>query len=809
MTPAFDPRFPDNEPDSAARALSRLRSSATAAEAPLLVGVTAGEAQALVAVDLATGSERFRVRVRPRTRPEVRGDLVVTVVGTELVAFDAESGRQRFATPLPAPGYLGAAHADGALVFAVAGERFEGPERGPRIVAVDDRNGRVLWERAAPGAVGRPAAHGSLLAVPLQRQSVALLDADSGRELARLRSTDAVIEWAQLRRGALIVGNRDAFAPRADYDGTQASAPPLRLPLSGLAAEPPLRSSAFQPVPPASGVAGRVGLHAELLQEGRATRLAHDRAYLIFYRHVFAYDATGELRWARALPADTVAARVQPSGLLVADVRGDVRLLHAQSGATRLELPLGVRLQSAQLAGAPLPAGQPAPRDSAPGVRDALVRIALDRDTRMVPARVHAVRHLSQMPQPEVTRDLLRIYRQDNAPPELRSSVAEALRTRTTGTQYLVEALAERYDFLEQTRPAPLAVIVPALVEAGDSRAVPNLIARMRDHETPMAVLPTVVRAIVELGDASVVEPLSELLRLYRADSSFEGSPEALLEAARGILRHAEDGDAILAAIAGERDTLTSLGAGLTALLASRRPPPESPATVAATPEPARPRRPPRLTRQMVDDTFAQHMDELRQCVAEELRRNPKLAQVRIAFVAEADGSVHGLSFVPNTPGFADCMYPRVSGYRFPRVRQSRAVVRYVLGVRAGEQPALRPLHDDAPGAEQPWWAQARQRAADGVAATPPWWRSQQPLAPMVDPAQVQRSPQALDAWAPEREAEPATDSEPETDSEALPDWVPDTGSDTGEAPEAAPEATEDKEAQPAADAWWVPTGER
>ena len=135
-----------------------------------------------------------------------------------------------------------------------------------------------------------------------------------------------------------------------------------------------------------------------------------------------------------------------------------------------------------------------------------------------------------------MTRDLLDIYAQSTTPPELKAEVADALRVRRSGLEHLVDALMARYDFLEQTRPAPLSVIVPALVEARETRALPQLLERMVDPETPLPVLPVVIDAVAALGDSTAVEPLLAFLRLYRADSAFARRARS---AARGGARRA------------------------------------------------------------------------------------------------------------------------------------------------------------------------------------------------------------------------------------------------------------------------------
>jgi hypothetical protein len=350
----------------------------------------------------------------------------------------------------------------------------------------------------------------------------------------------------------------------------------------------------------------------------------------------------------------------------------------------------------------------------------------------------------------------------------------------------LVDALAARYDFLEQSRPAPLAVIVPALTEAHETSAVPRLVERMLDHETPLGVLPAVVHAVVELGDDGVLVPLLSFLRLYRADSTFAAQPEALIEAARGVLVHGGDqGPELLASVTADGRASSELASRISALEQERRAPQaaETPVVVA---DAASPRLPLKLSQDAVDATFAEHIDDLRACIIDELGRNPELALLRIAFIAESDGSTHALSFAPNTPAFVDCLYPKVAAYRFPRFSAGRVVARYAVALRA-HSSELVPATSSVE--ESPWWDWYATRPRPASSGSDPWWRSQQPLAAPAGPTERTTAVAATVSTSAARQPEPK--AQPPT---VTPGVTP------------APEATSSSAAT-AEDAWWQPAG--
>jgi outer membrane protein assembly factor BamB len=825
-TPAFDPTFPDNDAARGRLIAARLASASPAitASEPLLVATSEGAEPTVFAYDIAKAAVRWRVALRAESRPELLGDLVMSTSGGELVALDRAIGALRWRAPIEGCAYLGAARDGDRLFAACAGA---GATRASSVLAFDANSGRALWRRDAQGEVGRPAARDGVVLVPWQHQNLTLLDARDGRELLRLRSEDDVIDWVRADARGTFFGQRALYRlGSAGYAGKRDGASFVATHGEALPANPSAMESAFSPQPGTRSARGRIALHLEPEAIGAGgVRIAYDRYYFVFYRYVFAYDASGALRWSRLLDRDAIAGQALAAGLGLALEDGQVLLLAQDNGDTLLSQRTGVALGSAtlSLAGLPAPA---AARGEAPeaALRHGLTAIALDTDSRLVPARAYAVQRLAALTDPEVTRELLDVYSQSSTPPDLKRAVADALRTRRTGLEYLIDALLARYDFLDQTRPAPLAVIVPALVDAHETRAVPNLITRLRDHETPSAVVPALVHAIAVLGDDSAVPPVLAWLRMYRADSALAEQPDALIEAARFVAaRGGAAGAVLLTALSGDGRANPALAAGIAALTAERAPSAahEAPAepVAAAAPTPALPDK---LDQAAINAVFAEHAAELRACADDELARNPKLGQIRVAFIAESDGSTHALSFAPNSTELADCLYAKVASYRFPRFHADRQVATFTMNVR---EPAA-PVAPAAPSA-QPWWAVYAARAQAPAADAEPWWQGHQWLAPQMDldtataahvaPAAASQAPNTTAAPAPAHATDTttssaATSARPPAAAPAAPTVTPPAPA-ASSAPVAPEVAASPAPAAPAAsapqteDAWWVPAG--
>lgn len=772
--PALDARHAIGESTRGAATVSA-RLAAAPPDAPVPLGLVATTASSsppeLVRIALApTPSVRWRRRLSADARPELLGDAVVVPSAGKLLVLDDATGQTRFELALPGALYLGAAR-HGATLAVVVREAADG-KQPPRshVLAFDAHTGARRFRHDSDAELGRPAARAGMLFLPWQRQGLIVLDLQTGRELSFLRSQDDVIDFVSADDDDVWFGHRTLYALSRGYDGTRATAQALGPAGERLPGRPAAFDSAFSARPAVPSAHGRIALHfdPERGPSGAAPSALADRVYFVFYRYVFAFDGAGVLRWARSLPHDVITARALRSGLLAVSDDGSLAALAAADGAVSALGGVGLPLAAASLVGsaglAPPPSPAAVPAD-APSLRLGLLEVALDIDQRLVPARALATTALAALPDPEATRDLLELYARSTTPPELSRVVADALRTRRTGLEHAVDALLARYDFLEQTRPAPLAVLAPALVEAGERRAVPRLLERMLDHETPLAVLPSVVRAVVELGDTSVAPPLLAFVRLYRNDSSFSEAPDALIEAARGVLRHGgAAAPAQLAALTSDGRARPELTSALATLLAPQAGGPPSEAVAVAAP-PATPPLPRTLSRADVRATFQTHEAELRACLQAELERDPKLTQLRVSFVAEADGSAHAFQITPASAPLGDCLYPKLAGYRFARFSGGRRVVRHTLALTRPADPAqaLRVESD----AEAPWWSRAAKTLRKADPLSSPWWQSALPIAPLVT---RERPPAA--ASTPPASSTPSASSTPPADDTW---WVPTT----------------------------------
>ncbi|MDW8247170.1 MAG: PQQ-binding-like beta-propeller repeat protein [Sandaracinaceae bacterium] len=801
---AFGYEFPDNRLEDLAPVLEALSKAQKAGQGRSFVVAVSGEEQRmLVALDLEAKREQWRVPFEAETRPEILGDLVLCADRKELVAFELESGRRRWGIPLPDLAYVGGDR-DGDLVYPVFSVGAMGGARRESVIfAIDATQGRVLWKHEIKGVIGRPVALASTLFVPYERQNLVMLNGETGKEIARIRSTDDVIGWVRAEKDGIYYGHRSIYhLDESSVFGKKARARFLDPALPPL---PPLREGeierlvdieddAFIPRPGARSARGRIRayLRPRLKPDG-AIGLAGDTSYLVYYRYVFAFDPQGTLRWAKALDEDVIAASPQEEGLFVLGERGSAKLLDAQSGGERWQTHFPLSLASASITLNQLtPIAPPSPSE----IRQSLISMILDPDNRLLGGRALAIRLLGELPDPQITRDLLDLYEQGSMPRPLKDTLALVLKGRKLGKEHLLRALERRYDYLEQSAAPPFEVIVPSLVSSGAKEVLPLLMQHLFDHETPAPSLVLIAQAIGELGDASVVPALRRFLTMYKADSALAEVPEVLALVAKAIfIKGSPEDREFLASISSDPYTREGLGVAINQLFEEERKRAEeearkeAEAARRAAEEAARRARaalPEQLSQDQIDQTFAGHIDAIRACLVPELERNPELGQLRIVFILSNDGRASDIGITPSSPELNECLKPVIVAMRFPEMRSRRQRAQFTLSLREGWASGSREVRnilEERIPPDAPWWTWWVRRAEAGrvttlAQASQPvriaWWEKRP--APESKP----RAP------VPEVPVGAPTSSPPSDSQGGPPQWWSALGASEEEAPEKA-----------------------
>ena len=316
--------------------------------------------------------------------------------------------------------------------------------------------------------------------------------------------------------------------------------------------------------------------------------------------------------------------------------------------------------------------------------------------------------------------------------------VADALRTRRTGLEHLDRRAARALRLPGADAPCPArGDRAGAGRRARDARGAALARTPGRSRDAAVGAAGAGPRDRRARRRARWSTPLLAWLRLYRADSSFADQPEALLEAARGVLVHGgSEAPALLASLAQDGRAQSRARRGHRA--ACSRPRDRRACRRARRPRssPAKRRAAARqLAQEASTRVFAEHIDDLRACAIDETRPQPaaragahrvhrreRRRDARAQLRAEHAGA-RGLP-VPQGRGLSLSAFPQRSPGRRVRLRAAP---------RASSRKRPRRT------ARAPFWDFYAAKADAAQTAAPegePWWRSHQWLAPPMTRAQ-------------------------------------------------------------------------
>jgi hypothetical protein len=811
----------------------------------------------LLALDAESGDVRWRRDVPfALSAPVIRAERALVVADhADLWTLDLASGSDTGCGPLGGNTVEWLEAAPGGLMFGAAEARLLAPdahERGSTLeLARRDLPGRPFIQASSYLPVpGARSAHGRVAAIaPLRTgehgpalagdmfyfvfyRDVFGFRADGSLAWAQLVDTD-VVRAAADDAGLWLVTEAGLAMQLDAGTGEAKNATGLGFRVASAEIRPALAGNVPPPTA-AAPLAGAAG--ASPGQPGDVGAVPQPSAAGVAGSASTAAAAASSVSAVPAQPtgASNASATTSPPAGAASSARSATP--SAASGASNVSAA-AARMGAPLEAAAPSRGGSPATNaqpDATSRLQASLRRVAEDTDARLLPARLLAVDELAALDAPSASGDLLAVYSAPNTPSGLRDRIAKRLRERTRGAEYLVAALAQHEDFIEERPAPPLRAIVPGLVTQHATHAVPGLVSQLFDPDTSVSDLEMVVSAIDALSGDEGREPLRRFFAMYRADSALAGDPTALLLSAQVLLaRNDAPGRALIEAARDNAATSASLREQLAALLQPIAAAPGPVAEEVAT-APVRAAAPvPIDLRTLLDAARPQ----LAPCVDAAQARSPKLSSVRLWFVAHPDGSVRDVHVTPIDKQLASCLGGKLAELRLPSDRKQ--LVSYQLTVRppAGSESA-----DDSIPANAEFWSQAERRAAKHARTpqTPPWWLDQNPLfvlldetgAPRNTPAQPSvtasgaaakaSTPNAATGVAGVTPSSPAGAPAPEAAAASAPVPGRQTKPNT---PASSPEATSGKPPQPAPqqppaasglkpaaaapaqpeDQWWVP----
>lgn len=672
---AFSPAFQEREEPELSRVLEELRTAPARDESAALVGVTRDGA--LVGWDLRENRQLFHVEAEVSTTPVLAGRYVVATEPSGVVVRRLDNGERAFALTDRELRLVGADGEGDSLVVSLA----RGQGDSPLGVVVGARGGSARWMEELPLPVASPALVGGVAVVPWAHQRISFLDAERGRERLRLRLRDAVVGHALRHGSRVVLGQHELFELDADLVERSARGDdfvrPRGRPLPG---QPPLMADGYAGRVAPDGAPNRVRLAWALASGDGELGFADGLVYYVFYRMVFALDASAdEVRWVHTLASDCVGVAAGEGGVMVATEDGSVRWLAAADGRETWRTELGAPLRAAEIRLASF-SPEPTAEGAAEPLRAQLERAASLDDPRLDGGRAFAIGFLARFADDEVTERLIALCAPRAVLGPARRAACEALAARTTGATFVRDALRRRASFLEDVPPPPVGALARAAAAMGQRMTVPLLLQHLADPATPADELPGLFEGLAALGDARAVPPIEAFLRLYHADATDGRDADALAAAATALLALAPDRFELVQELAGDpfapEHVRERLARALTEHRSTRETPPrEEPAARRTPPPPPADDRPARITEEMRRAAFGPIEVRLRRCLAGSSERS--FPSARISMVVDAEGRPRTIRVVPEA--VQPCMEPLLRGLTFPPTRRGSEAIVHVV----------------------------------------------------------------------------------------------------------------------------------
>ncbi|MBI2895453.1 MAG: PQQ-binding-like beta-propeller repeat protein [Deltaproteobacteria bacterium] len=741
---AFDTQFPDNVRTDLSRVLSQMgRASevegpANALGRPILVAAAHGQKK-LFAYDLGRGRRMWERDGSVDSRPVIGGRVTIFASGDDVVCLSLENGTEVWRLAREGRSFRGAA-IDADTVAVTLGE----PEAGALdtssagrsvVLGVGADDGGVRFRHEVDHMVAAPAVAHGLVFLPWDRQNLSVLDASSGEETARLRSTDDVFAYAMATPSGVYYGSRGVYRLTArSAAGTKRDAAYFEPHVTGAPGEPTFGPDGYATQAEGRNARERIRFHWSPTLGHDDVSFAGGAIYFLYFRYVFALGAQdGQLRWVYRHSGDIASLQVTGPGIALADDQGNVVLVDGERGLPRWRTSTGSPILAGTFDAAGFWPGATESTEDV-GVRRRLLEVIFDADNRLAPARAFAVDLLAKLGDEEVTGDLIEIAGRRSLAQPIRTAAGQKLLDRQMGGTRIVEALGRRYSFLDQTETPPVGLLARAAAAMAVREAVPGLIRHLMSHETEAAALPDVVSAIVTLGDRSAAGSLRDFVIRYHADDVLGDHRSALSLAAAGALRlGGSDEVAAMRKVAEDPFCLPDVATAIRTALAEVAPvaqSPEEPAPTQETPQepegaqPAPASEPTRfLSDTQIQAALGEYYDELRACVVNNRNTPSPPARVRIIFIVFSDGHAERTSVSPPNPPAEQCLAEQIATVQFPQILEVRQQVTYWLPIRS---PSLQvtpvpPTPAPAPpqGAAQPP-APAPAPAPPAPSAAPP-----------------------------------------------------------------------------------------
>ncbi len=544
---AFSTTWQNDQGQSIAAVWERLRAVELPAGAPVAVGVTE---DGLVGRPLDDGKV-WTYDGEIDSRPTITGDVVVATGAGRVIALDARTGRLLWTTTSGGRSLRGAGD-NGSVTVAALGAA----NGGHSLLLAIDRNGSEVQAINSEEEIGVPAVMGDIAFVPWGQQYVSAIDLGSGKEIGRLLMRDQVsharnvggdiyfgedrlLRWDEKSRAASTGGGNRWVLPKRELPG-----------------EPRLLGAGSQVRPITSNAADKIRWYVRPVITADGVHADSDRVAATYFDAVMGFASNdGSFEWAVLLPATPLGGDGAKGGFVFCDDKGFVTLIDAQSGMQAGQIELGQDLlscavQANMLTVSPTPADRP--------MTERLGEVVRSPRAQLAPAQTILLRELSKLEDPIVTKVLIEIVTDPRTPKPMLAEARKQLAQRRNGGEYMLTALSEHYDFLDDVlRSPPVGPLADALAAMDEKRAAPLLAEHLNDPADSPADVARAARALEKLASKQELPEMRTFFALYRATATDQQMVRAVISTARAMLRVGGDSERTFLRMAAE-DPLTN-----------------------------------------------------------------------------------------------------------------------------------------------------------------------------------------------------------------------------------------------------------
>ena len=504
---------------------------------PLVFAKTADGA--LVAFDVKSKKRLWTKKTRVDSRVAVTGKYVAHESKGSLIARAIDSGAERWRKEL-----------GGELVgLASDSERFvvlvnRGGTRTIRAYASED--GDELWNHSSGSEIGAPAVGRGYVFVPLQKQWVVVLDADSGAYLSRYRVTDAEIDFVEpTERGVFAGGPRGLSRLGRDAELSTRAGGSLRSEKPDALSDSQYGLNGFDPVQASysaydrrrilwAAARGKKGFVGDVV-------VFHEERYL-----AGVVPGTGKLSWVYLYPGNTISASGQFGDTIVAVGRdGAVLLVRPGDGAIVSRGTLGEKIVGATIDAGRLSASWVGNEENRV---ESLVAIVRDRDARFGRMKNFAVRKLGEIPSQEAAVALIEMSTPGGEYDDL--LVAEASqslsgRKNSKDVPLLVAGMNAKGDARCVLSCAKAMGAIPRgkLSKSDLTSAVSTLVDALEDPSVSDDALEEVLVALQKIGNGKEISSVRAFVTIHRADPRYAKDPGVVGTALDLLLQNGADAE--------------------------------------------------------------------------------------------------------------------------------------------------------------------------------------------------------------------------------------------------------------------------